>query len=197
MRYGYARVSTDDQNLDRQRIALDREECAEVIEEKKSGVTARQHLDALLGRLTAGDELIVTELDRLGRSTGEVIMMMDDLTKRGAVLRVLSMPSLDIRSDDGRLIADIMASFAAHERRRTKRRQEQGIAAANAAGRHLGRPRKLNGQQIAEARARIDADEPTRIVARAYGVDVKTLRSTLRAYAPAPTLTEMGGHGGR
>lgn len=180
MRYGYARVSSDDQNLDRQRIALAREDCAEVIEEKRSSVTARHRLDALLGRLTAGDELVVTELDRLGRSTGEVIMMMDDLTKRGAVLRVLSMPSLDIRSDDGRLIADIMASFAAHERRRTRRRQEQGIVAAKAAGRHLGRPRKLNGQQIAEARARLEADEPAAMVARAYSVTTKTLHATLR-----------------
>ncbi len=107
-------------------------------------------------------------------------MMMDDLTKRGAVLRVLSMPSLDIRSDDGRLIADIMASFAAHERRRTRRRQEQGIAAAKAAGRHLGRSPKLNGQQIAEVRARLDADEPAAIVARAYSVTVKTSRATLK-----------------
>lgn len=180
MRYGYARISTDDQNLDRQRAALGREECGQVIEETGSGVKARHRLDGLLGRLTAGDELIVTELDRLGRSTGEVILMMDDLTRRGIVLRVLAMPSLDIGSDDGRLIADVMAAFASHERRRTRRRQEQGIAAAKAAGRHLGRPRKLNGQQIAEARARIDADEPARLVARAYGVDVKTLRSTLR-----------------
>lgn len=179
MRYGYARISTDDQNLDRQRVALGREACSEVIEETQSGVKARQYLDTLLARLTAGDELIVTEIDRLGRSTGEVIMLMDELTKRGIALRILAMPALDIRSDDGRLIADIMASFASHERRRTRRRQEQGIAAAKAAGRHLGRPRKLNGQQIAEARLRIDADEPARLVARAYGVDVKTLRATL------------------
>ena len=179
MRYGYARISTDDQNLDRQRIALAHETCHEVIEETQSGVKARHRLDALIRRLAAGDELIVTEIDRLGRSTGDVIMLMDELTKRGIALRILAMPSLDIRSDDGRLIADIMASFAAHERRRTRRRQEQGIAAAKAAGRHLGRPRKLNGQQITEARARVEADEPARLVARAYGVDVKTLRSTL------------------
>lgn len=180
MRYGYARISTEDQNLDRQRIALGHEDCQEVIEETQSGVKARYRLDALIARLTVGDDLIVTEIDRLGRSTGEVIMLMDELTKRGIALRILAMPALDIRSDDGRLIADIMASFAAHERRRTRRRQEQGIAAAKAAGRHLGRPRKLNGQQVAEARARIAADEPARLVARAYGVDVKTLRATLK-----------------
>ncbi len=180
MRYGYARISSDDQNLDRQRVALARENCGQVIEETESGVKACRRLDVLLGRLEAGDELIVTEIDRLGRSTGDVILMMDELTRRGVVLRVLAMPSLDIRSDDGRLIADIMASFAAHERRRTRRRQEQGIAAAKAAGRHLGRPHKMNGQQIAEARARLNADEPARLVARAYGVDVKTLRATIK-----------------
>ena len=180
MRYGYARVSSDDQNLDRQRIALAREQCDEVIEEAQSGVKARHRLDALLVRLKEGDELIVDDLDRLGRSAGEIIIMMDDLTRRGIVLRFLSMPSLDIRNDDSRLMADVFAAFAAHDRRRIKRRQEQGIAAAKVAGRHLGRPRKLNGQQIAEARARIEVDEPARVVARAYGVDVKTLRATLK-----------------
>ena len=161
MRYGYARISTEDQNLDRQQVALAHEACDQVIEETQSGVKARHHLDALLARLTAEDGLIVTEIDRLGRSTGEVIMLMDELTKRGVALRILAMPALDIRSDAGRLIADIMASFAAHERRRTRRRQEQGIAATKAAGRHLGRPRKLNGQQIAEARTRIDTGSAT------------------------------------
>lgn len=179
MRYGYARISTDDQNLDRQRVALDCEACQEVIEETQSGVKTRYRLEGLITRLTAGDELIVTEIDRLGRSTGEVIVLMDELTKRGIVLRILAMPALDIRSDDGRLIADIVASFATHERRRTRRRQEQGIA-AKVPGRHLGRPSKLNSQQIAEARDGIAAEEPARLVARAYGVDVKTLRVTLK-----------------
>ncbi len=180
MRYGYARVSSDDQNLDRQRIALARENCAEVIEEKKSGVTARHSLDALLARLVAGDELVMTELDRFGRSTGEIIMMMDDLTARGVALRFLAMPSIDIRNDDSRLMADVFAALAAHERRRTRRRQEQGIAAAKAAGRHLGRRPKMNGQQIEEARARLRADEPIPVVARAYGVCAKTLRDTMK-----------------
>jgi DNA invertase Pin-like site-specific DNA recombinase len=104
---------------------------------------------------------------------------MDELIKRGVKLRVLALPSLDIGTNDGRLIADILASLAAHERRRLRDRQRQGIAAARAAGRHLGRPPKLNGQQIGEARARLAADEPARMVARAYGVTAKTLKSTL------------------
>lgn len=179
MRYGYARVSGEDQNLARQRAALDAAGCAQITEEVQSGVKARRRLDQLLGGLGAGDELVVTELDRLGRSTGEAIVMMDELIRRGVALRILALPSLDIATNDGRLIADILASLAAHERRRTQERQRQGIVAAKAAGRHLGRPPKMNGQQIAEARARLAADEPAAVVARAYNVSAKTLRATL------------------
>jgi putative DNA-invertase from lambdoid prophage Rac len=187
MRYGYARVSSDDQNLARQRQALQAQDCGQLVEEIESGVKARHRLDTLLGRLEHGDELVVTELDRLGRSTAEAILLMDELTRRGIVLCVLALPSLDIRTNDGRLIADILASLAAHERRRTRERQQQGIAAAKSAGRHLGRPRKLNGQQIGEARARLAAAEPAGVVARAYGVTTKTLRTTLGRFTPAGT----------
>lgn len=189
MRYGYARVSTDEQNLARQQAALALAGCDQVVEEVESGVKARRRLDGLLERLTNGDELIVSELDRLGRSTGEAVLLMDELIKRGVQLRVLALPSLDIATNDGRLIADILASLAAHERRRLRDRQRQGIAAARSSGRHLGRPQKMNGQQVGEARARLAADEPIPVVARAYGVTPKTLRATLarsggRAVAP-------------
>jgi putative DNA-invertase from lambdoid prophage Rac len=179
MRHGYARISTDDQNLARQRQALVVAGCDQVVEEIESGVKARRRLDELLSRLQTGDELVVAELDRLGRSTGEAVLLMDELIKRGVKLRILALPSLDIATNDGRLIADILASLAAHERRRLRERQRQGIAAARATGRHLGRPQKMNGQQIGEARARLEADEPTPVVARAYGVTPKTLRATL------------------
>lgn len=179
MRHGYARVSTDDQSLQRQRVALSAAGCDQVVEEVESGVKARRRLDALLGKLESGDELVVAELDRLGRSTGEAVLLMDELIKRGVQLRILALPSLDISTNDGRLIADILASLAAHERRRLRDRQRQGIAAARSMGRHLGRPQKMNGQQVGEAVARLAADEPAPLVARAYGVTPKTLRATL------------------
>jgi DNA invertase Pin-like site-specific DNA recombinase len=190
MRYGYARVSTDEQSLARQQSALALAGCDQVVEEVESGVKARRRLNALLERLQAGDELIVAELDRLGRSTGEAVLLMDELIKRDVQLRILALPSLDIATNDGRLIADILASLAAHERRRLRERQRQGIAAARSAGRHLGRPQKMNGQQVGEAQARLAADEPVPVVARAYGVTPKTLRATLarvgvRASMPA------------
>ena len=183
MRYGYARVSTEEQSLARQRSALGAADCDQIIEEVQSGVKARHRLDKLLAGLQARDELVVTELDRLGRSTGEAVLLMDELIRRGVVLRVIALPSLDITTNDGRLIADILASLAAHERRRTQDRQRHGIAVAKAAGRHLGRPPKMSGQQITEARSRLAGDEPVRVVARAYGVSDKTLRATLARQA--------------
>ena len=125
MRYGYARVSTEEQSLARQRSALGAAGCDQITEEVQSGVKVRHRLDRLLSGLQAWDELFVTELDRLGRGTGEAIVMMDELIRRGVALRVLALPSLDITTNDGRLIADILASLAAHERRRTRDRQRQ------------------------------------------------------------------------
>jgi len=77
MRHGYARVSTDEQNLDRQRTALTLVGCDQLVEEIESGVKARRRLDALLDWLHNGDELIVSELDRLGRGTGEDVLLMN------------------------------------------------------------------------------------------------------------------------
>lgn len=168
VRYGYSRIWTDDQNLDRQRVALAREDWADVIEETGSGVKARHRLDALLGRLQPGDELVVSELDRLGRSTGEVVLMLDELTRRGVALRILATPSLDITHEGGRLIADITAALATHERQRSRRRQEQGIAAAKAAGRQA----KMNGQQINEARAGLADGEAVSTLADADHIDL-------------------------
>jgi putative DNA-invertase from lambdoid prophage Rac len=179
MRHGYARISAEEQNLARQRRALAAAGCDHVVEEIESGVKARRRLDGLLSQLQAGDELIVSELDRLGRGTGEAVLLMDELIRREIKLTVLSLPSLDIGTNDGRLIADILASLAAHERRRLRERQRQGINAARLAGRHLGRRPKMNLLQVREARQRIAADESVSVVARAYGVTPKTLRATL------------------
>ena len=76
---------------------------------------ARHRLDQLLVGLKAADESMVTELDRLGRGTGEAILLMDDLIRRGVVLRVLALPSLDIITNDGRLIAEARSRLAGDE----------------------------------------------------------------------------------
>ena len=153
--------------------------CDRIVEEIESGVKARKRLDALLASLQAGDDLIIEQIDRLGRTAVEVILVMDELHRRGSVLRILALPALDYSTPHGKYVAQTFAALAEMIRGDLRQRQRQGIEAAKRAGRHLGRPRKLNGQQIAEARSRIEGKEPVRIVARAYGVTPKTLRSTL------------------
>lgn len=180
MRYGYARVSTDDQNLDRQRAALADAGCAEVIEEIESGVKARNRLVALLARLTDGDELVVKSLDRLGRRAGELVVLLDEQHRRGVLVRILDMPWLDYSAPIGRFIAQTFAALAELEREQTRERQRGGIDAAKRAGRHLGRPLKLTGAQIREAEQMVANDRPTSEVARLFRVHPKTLKAALR-----------------
>ncbi len=179
MRIGYARVSTEDQNLARQRAALEAAECAEIVEEVESGVKARNRLATLLGRLVAGDELVVKSMDRLGRRAGELVVLLDEQHKRGVVVRILEMPWLDYSAPIGRFIAQTFAALAELEREQTRERQRGGIDAARKAGRHLGRPPSLTGDQVREA-ARMIADErPISEVARIFRVHQKTLKRQL------------------
>ncbi len=180
MRVGYARVSTDDQNLDRQRAALAEVGCAEVVEEIESGVKARNRLAALLSRLTLGDELVVKSLDRLGRRAGELVVLLDEQHRRGVLVRILDMPWLDYSAPIGRFIAQTFAALAELEREQTRERQRGGIEAAKRAGRHLGRPPKLSGAQIREAEKMLLDDRPASEVARLFRVHPKTLKAATR-----------------
>ena len=179
MRYGYARVSTDDQHLDRQRHALEAQGCAPIVEEVESGVKARRRLEDLLTQLQAGDELVVEQVDRLGRSAGATIALMDDLHRRGVTLRVLALPLIDYATPAGRYVAQTFAALAELFRSEQRQRQAAGIEAARRAGRHLGRRRKLTALQIADARERVDRGEQPAAVARLYNVDPRTLKATL------------------
>ena len=111
MRVGYARVSADDQNLDRQRAALAAAGCDQLVEEIESGVKARNRLSALLSRLAPGDELVVKSLDRLGRRAGELVILLDEQHRRGVNVRILDMPWLDYSAPIGRFIAQMFAAL--------------------------------------------------------------------------------------
>lgn len=180
MRHGYARVSTDDQHLDRQRHALEAQGCERIVEEVESGVKARRRLEDLLARLQAGDELVVEQVDRLGRSAGATIALMDDLHRRGVTLRVLALPLIDYDTPAGRYVAQTFAALAELFRSEARQRQRQGIDAAKRAGQHLGRAPSLTGQQVAEGRRMIEDEKRTRgEVARLFRVHPKTLRRAL------------------
>ena len=182
MKIGYARVSTDEQNLDLQHQALEAAGCEVVYADKVSGaVTERPQLAAALSRVGPGDVLVVWKLDRLGRSLVHLIGMIDGLGKAGAGFQSLS-ESIDTTTAGGRLIFHVMGALAEFERSLIGERTSAGMKAAKRRGKHVGRPAKLTAHQLAHARTLIEAGQETRAgVAELFGVDVATLRRALRS----------------
>ncbi|MDT2552961.1 recombinase family protein [Lactococcus petauri] len=141
---GYARVSSKEQNLDRQLEAL--QSVSKVFSDKASGQsTERPQLQAMLDYLREGDIVIVTELDRLGRNNKDLTEIMNDIQQKGATLEVLNLPSMNGIEDENlrRLINNLVVELykyqAESERKRIKERQAQGIELAKKKGRFTGR----------------------------------------------------------
>lgn len=149
MKFGYCRVSTDEQET-----AIQEQQLSglvdEVVLEKASGknMTARPELKALIAKLRVGDEIIVTKLDRLARSTVDALSIADQLKDKGVALRFLDLDSVDINSTMGRLVYSVMASIAEMERKRIKERCDDGRAKAKAEGKHLGRNKEINRNKV-------------------------------------------------
>jgi DNA invertase Pin-like site-specific DNA recombinase len=146
---GYARVSTYDQNLEMQKDALEKAGCVRIFEDKVSGVKEkRAGLEAVLDYLREGDTLVVWKLDRLGRSTQDLLKIVNEIRDKGIEFKSLQ-ESIDTSTSGGKLIFHIFASLAEFERDVIRERTLAGITAARARGRVGGRPRKLSVSQIA------------------------------------------------
>ena len=145
MIYGYARVSSTTQSLDTQVAQLTAYGCEKIFQEKLSGrsLTHRTQFSALLDRLTMGDTVVVTKLDRFARSTQDALNTMATLTERGVSLVVLNMGGdvVDTSTAIGKLLITVLAGIAEFEADLIKERQIEGIAAAKARGVYKGRPR--------------------------------------------------------
>src|SRR6476646_10745446 len=137
---GYARVSTSDQSLDRQLDELRAHGCEQVFAEAASGKggALRSQWEACLASLRSGDTLVVAELSRLGRNTGDLGRLLDDLDQRGIGLTILNL-GIDTKTPAGRLIFTMVGAVAAMERELLIERTQSGLAAARARGRVGGR----------------------------------------------------------
>lgn len=174
--YGYARVSTDGQTLAAQDAALRAAGCAKVYAEKASGAkTDRAELRKVVARLGDGDVLMVTRLDRLARSTRDLLNTLDAIAKKGAGFRSLADTWADTTTPHGRLMLTILGGLAEFERELIRARTGEGRARAKAAGVHMGRPPKLTPHQRREAIARRDAGETLSDIGRTYGVSHTTI----------------------
>ncbi|ART22542.1 transposase (plasmid) [Corynebacterium striatum] len=175
---GYARVSSKDQNLDRQLAALKKEKVFRVFTDTVSGSsTQRPGLDGALNYLRTGDQLIVVSMDRLARSLIDLHRLVDELTERGVSVKFLKEGqtySLD-SSPVAKLMLGLLGSVAEFERSIIRERQAEGIAKAKARGVYKGRAKVLNGEQIAQARTWVSEGIPKAEVARRLGIGRTTL----------------------
>lgn len=175
-RIGYARVSTDDQNLDLQRDALARAKCATIYEETASGKSAgRPELEHCLKALRSGDVLVVWRLDRLGRSLPDLVTIVSELEQQGIGFESLT-EKIETGSAAGKLVFHVFAALAEFERNVIRERTRAGLAAARARGRVGGRKRSLDDKQIREIRTLLrDPAISVTDVAKRYGVSRTTL----------------------
>src|SRR5262244_623325 len=174
--YGYARVSTNGQDLGSQEAELLAAGCAKVFKEKVSGAkTDRAELAKMFRRLEPGDVLLVTRLDRLARSTRDLLNILDDIAKRGAGFKSLHDAWADTTSAHGRLMVTILAGLAEFERELILARTSDGRARAKARGVKFGRPAALTPHQRAEALQRLANGEVQADLARSYGVSQATI----------------------
>lgn len=144
MLIGYARVSTDDQNLDLQRDALVRAGCEKIYTDQQSGAsTDRLGLTGVLEMARSGDTLVVWRLDRLGRSLKHLIHLVEKLEHQGIGLRSLQ-KNIDTTTNGGRLVFHLFGALAEFERNLIRERTQAGLSAARARGRQGGRPKLLD-----------------------------------------------------
>ena len=173
---GYARVSTQDQQLTGQLEALKAAGVTTIYREKISGVRAdRPQLAKLMAGLKPDDVVVVTKLDRLGRSTRELLDLIDRIGKAGASFRSLGDPLWDTGSSQGRLLSTMLAAIAEFERELIRERTGEGRKRAMAAGVKFGRKRKLSDFQRQEAVKRRAAGETLASIAKSYAVDISMI----------------------
>jgi DNA invertase Pin-like site-specific DNA recombinase len=173
---GYARVSTDGQSLEAQHAALTQAGATQVFAEKVSGaVTDRKQLAKAIATLGQGDVLLVTRLDRLARSTRDLLNVLDAVAKAGAGFRSLSDQWADTTTPHGKLMITILGGLAEFERSLILARTSEGRTKAKARGVRFGRKLALTPHQRSEALARRAAGESLVDIARSYAVSHSTI----------------------
>jgi len=179
---GYIRVSTNDQNTDLQRIALQSADCELIFEDRISGKTSdRPGLKKALRCLQPGDTLVVWKLDRLGRSMRHLVMLTEELRERGVNFRSLT-DSIDTSTPMGRFFFHVMGALAEMERELIMERTRAGLAAARDKGRIGGRRRKMTPETAERARRMLAQGATLLQVSLVLDVSVKTIYR----YIPAP-----------
>jgi len=182
MLVGYARVSTEEQNLEMQLDALRQAGTEKVFTDKISSVKSRPGLDEALAYAREGDTLVVWKLDRLGRTVKGLIDLVGTLQERGVQFRSLT-DGIDTSTPAGRFFFHVMAALAEMERELIRERTNAGLAAARARGRQGGRKPKMSDSKVAAAKQLLDAGRPAQEVAEHLGVSRATIYRSLAKHS--------------
>ena len=176
-RIGYCRVSSIQQNLDRQLGALRAEGVDVLYREKASGKSTkgRPELERAIDQLGTGDILVVAEWDRATRSMFDGIHLIERINARGALIKVLDKPHLDLTTPLGRGFIAFLSAMAEDERHRIVKRANEGRVAARKRGAKFGRKPKLSDHQQAEVIKRMAAGESCRAIGKTFGVHHATI----------------------
>jgi DNA invertase Pin-like site-specific DNA recombinase len=176
MKYGYARVSTDGQSVDAQVRQLTKAGCKKVFRETASGAkTDRAELRKAFATLDDGDVLMVTRLDRLARSTRDLLNTLASITDKRAGFQSLGDTWADTTTSHGRLMLTVLGGLAEFEKDLIRARTGEGRARAKARGVKMGRKPKLTPHQMKEAIKRRDAGEPMRDIGKSFNVSHSTI----------------------
>lgn len=179
MKYGYARVSTSDQNLDLQIRALEQVDCDRIFKDEISGAAVnRTALDELLNILAPGDEVVVWKLDRLGRSLAHLIDMITQWGERDIQFRSLT-DGIDTTTAGGELQFHIMGALAQFERTLISERTKAGMVVAKSKGKHCGRRKKMSQDNAKMAFDMLEEGKSKGYVARFFKVSRPTLRKAV------------------
>ncbi len=175
MLVGYARVSSDDQNLDLQTDALKKAECTKIFSDKISGMgKKRPGLDDALSHLRSGDTFVIWKLDRLGRNLKELIIMVGKFDAEGIHFQSIT-DGINTSTPAGRFFFHVMASLAEMERELLIERTKAGLAAAKKRGRVGGRKRLMTPSKVEAAKKLLTDGMPPKEVANNLGVSIPTL----------------------
>lgn len=180
MLIGYARVSTQEQEINLQHDALIKAGCDHIYEEKRSGGNLRRpQLEQLLTSLAAGDTVIVYKLDRIARSLKDLLFIIERIEEAGAQFHSLT-EHIDTKSPAGRMIFQIVGAFAEFERELIRERTRAGMEAAIRRGAVVGRPRGMSPADEAEAVRLWYTGEYTKTaLARTYGVHISSIKRAI------------------
>lgn len=175
--FGYARVSTNGQDLSRQLRALKAERCVEIFSDTASGKSraGRPELEKVLAKLSPRDVLVLAEWDRCTRSMWDGLRIVREVIEAGATIKVLDFPSLDLSRPEGRGFIAMFSAMSERERERIVKRTHEGRQVARSQGVRMGRRPKLNDHQQATAVKRLSAGESTRAIAKDFAVSHATI----------------------